>query len=62
MREIVAFAEAALLILLLGIVALLLGATILHRLLDPPQKAVLEMPITTHFCEPSGLCYVRASR
>lgn len=61
MREVVAFAEAALLILLLGIVALLFGATILHRLLDPPQKATLEMPVM-HFCQPNGLCYVRATQ
>ncbi len=61
MREVVAFAEAAVLVFLLGIVALLLGATILHRLLDPPQKAVLEMPVM-HFCQPNGLCYVRATQ
>lgn len=61
MREVLAFAEAAVLVLLLGIVALLLGATILHRLLDPPQKATLEMPVM-HFCQPNGLCYVRATQ
>lgn len=60
MRELVEFAEAVLLIVLLGIVALLFSAAVLHRLLDPPEKTVFEMPISSHICEPSGVCYVRA--